>query len=197
VIEEEWIVFKDMTWFNEPPEWNIKDNSLVVKTRDKTDFWRKTFYGFIRDDGHFLYKNVKGDFTAQVTFIGNYKELYDQAGLMLRGDELYWVKTGIEFTDKEIHLSAVFTREVSDWSVMNLTNYTGKLTLRLTRHGSAIRIQYLDEKNTWRLIRLGYLELPEECQVGIMCCSPQRAGFEVEFRDFTVAEPISTKLHED
>jgi regulation of enolase protein 1 (concanavalin A-like superfamily) len=186
-----------MAWFNEPPEWNRQDKSLCVKTGGKTDFWRKTFYGFIRDDGHFLYKKVKGDFTAQITFVGNYRELYDQAGLMIRVDEKNWVKTGIEFTDKEMHLSAVFTREVSDWSVMNLSNYTGELTLRLTRHGSAIRIQYLDENKKWRLIRLGYLEMPAECQVGIMCCSPQRAGFEVEFKDFSISEPISPQLHDD
>lgn len=190
-------MYKEMAWLNEPPVWCIKGNTLHVETGDKTDFWRKTFYEFIRDDGHFLYKTIKGDFTVQVTFRGDYQELYDQAGLMVRVDEKNWVKTGIEFTDKEIHLSAVFTREVSDWSVMKLACYTGELALRLTRHGFAIRIQYLDEKNTWRLIRLGYLEMPTECQVGIMCCSPERAGFAVEFKDFSVAEPISEKLHED
>jgi regulation of enolase protein 1 (concanavalin A-like superfamily) len=189
-------MYNDMVWFNEPPVWHVKSNSLFVKTGDRTDFWRQTFYGFIRDDGHFCYKKIKGDFTMQVTFVGRYKELYDQAGLMVRVDERNWVKTGIEFTDQEIHLSAVFTREVSDWSVMNLLHYTGQLTLRLTRHGSAIRIQYLDDNKKWRLIRLGYLEMPEVCQVGIMCCSPQRAGFEVEFRDFLITEPISIELHE-
>lgn len=190
-------MFNDMTWFNEPPEWKAQNNSLLVKTGDKTDFWRKTFYGFVRDDGHFLYKKVTGDFTIKVTFAGDYQELYDQAGLMLRVDEKNWVKTGIEFTDNELHLSAVFTREFSDWSVMNLAHFTGDLTLRLTRHGSAIRIQYLAKNNRWRLIRLGYLEMPDECQVGVMCCSPQREGFTVEFKDFSVSKPISPNLHED
>lgn len=86
--------------------------------------------------------------------------------------------------------------ENSDWSVQSLHNYTGELTLRLTRHGSTIRIQYLDHKDTWRLIRLGYLEMSEECQVGILCCSPERDGFEVTFKDFTIFDPISTNIHE-
>ncbi|RDU24879.1 DUF1349 domain-containing protein [Anaerosacchariphilus polymeriproducens] len=189
-------ILNEMTWFNEPPQWELNENCLTVKTGNKTDFWVKTFYGFERDNGHFLYKNVKGDFTVQVTLIGNYEELYDQAGLMVRIDEKNWVKTGIEFTDSEIHLSAVVTKEYSDWSVLNFPNYTGELTIRLTRHGKAIRIQYLADKGKWRLIRLGYLDIPEECQVGIMCCSPQREGFDVEFKNFSIIDPISPNLHE-
>lgn len=189
-------MLKDMIWFNKPPSSKINNNTLVVKTGNNTDFWRKTFYGFERDNGHFLYKNIRGDFTVQVTVVGDYKTLYDQAGLMVRVDEENWIKAGIEFTDSEIHLSSVITRENSDWSMLNLPLYTGELTLRLTRHGSAIRVQYMDENSKWRLMRLGYLDMPEECQVGVMCCSPESEGFEVEFKTFTVSDPISPKLHE-
>ena len=41
-----------MEWLNEPPEWSEADGTLTVATGDRTDFWRKTHYGFIRDDGH-------------------------------------------------------------------------------------------------------------------------------------------------
>ena len=189
-------MFKNMTWFNEPPWGSVENNVLSVKTGNETDFWQTTFYGFEHDNGHFLYREVAGDFTMQVTFTGNYEALYDQAGLMLRADEKNWVKTGIEFTDGEVNLSVVMTRDFSDWSVMNFPNYRGSLTIRLTRHGSAIRVQYFDENNNWRLMRLGYLALPEVCQAGIMCCSPTRAGFEVEFKDFSISEPIAAELHE-
>lgn len=104
-------MFKDMPWLNEPPQWEINNTILTVKKGNKTDFLRKTFYEFIRDDGHFIYKYIKGDFTMQVTFVGDYKARYDQAGLMIRVDEKNWIKSGIEFTDTEIHLSAVITRE--------------------------------------------------------------------------------------
>ena len=62
--------------------------------RPKTDFWRETHYGFIRDDGHFRDVAAEGDFTADVAFRGDYRELYDQAGLMLRLDERNWIKAG-------------------------------------------------------------------------------------------------------
>jgi regulation of enolase protein 1 (concanavalin A-like superfamily) len=195
-------MFDGMTWLNEPPAWSVDGDRLTVTTAERTDFWRETFYGFVRDDGHFLYREVTGDFTAQVTLIGGYDELYDQSGLMLRVDERTWVKTGIELTDGLPHLSAVVTRQASDWSVMALPGYAGRLTLRLTRHADAVRIQFLDGATDgaadgagWQLLRLAPLAMPASCQVGVMCCSPSRAGFVARFTDFSIGESISRDLH--
>lgn len=188
-------MFDDMRWFNEPPNWSVDGGVLTATTADRTDFWRETFYGFVHDDGHFYSREVSGDFTAQVTLFGAYEELYDQSGLMLRVDEETWVKTGIEFTDGIAHLSAVVTRGHSDWSVVGLPGYPGELTLRLTRHGTAVRVQFLTGDGEWQLLRLAYLPLPETCRIGVMCCSPQRAGFVAGFKDFDVREPISPDLH--
>jgi uncharacterized protein len=188
-------MFDGMRWMNEPPEWSVDGGVLSVTTADRTDFWRETFYGFVRDDGHFYGREVTGDFTAQVTLLGDHRELYDQSGLMLRADERNWLKTGIEFTDGMAHLSAVLTRGHSDWSVIGLPAFAGELTLRLTRHGEAVRVQFLAADGHWQLLRLGYLPLPQSCWIGVMCCSPQRAGFVARFRDFDVREPISRDLH--
>ena len=95
-------------------------DALELWTDAKTDFWRETFYGFIRDSGHAFLRGVSGDFTASVTVLGDYEALYDQAGLLLRLDEEHWIKAGIEFTDGLMHFSVVVTSGVSDWSVIPL-----------------------------------------------------------------------------
>lgn len=79
-----------MQWLNEPPQWSQGDRQIYIKTSPKTDFWRTTHYGFIRDSGHFYFDTVSGDFDVEVYIRGSYIDLYDQAGLMLRIDE----KTG-------------------------------------------------------------------------------------------------------
>ena len=56
-------------------------------TGEKTDFWNRTFYGFIPDSGHMSYNVAKGDFSAEVTVSAAYEQLYDEAGLMLKVDE--------------------------------------------------------------------------------------------------------------
>ncbi|MBR8745164.1 DUF1349 domain-containing protein [Nocardiopsis sp. MG754419] len=183
-----------MRWWNEPPEWRSEEGVLTVTTGDRADFWRETYYGFVRDDGHFYAAEVEGDFTVQVTFSGDYEELYDQLGLMVRVDEANWVKAGVEYTDGVPHLSAVVTREVSDWSVVVPEDRGPEFTLRLTRRRDSVQVQYLDGA-AWRMLRLGPLAPAERCRVGVMCCSPQRAGFRARFRDLTLTRRVPAEIH--
>ncbi len=188
--------FDGLAWLNPPLAERRADGTLTVKTRGATDFWQQTFYGFRRSSGHFLHPTVTGDFTASVKFTGRYEALYDQAGLMLRADEIHWAKTGIEYTDGERHLSAVVTNEFSDWSVLPYRHARDEVSIRVTRHGEAIRIQFEDPgTGQWQMLRLAYLKPAAELQVGVMCCSPEREGFEVTFRDFEISPPIDRALH--
>ncbi|MFO0344798.1 MAG: DUF1349 domain-containing protein [Labrys sp. (in: a-proteobacteria)] len=189
--------FDAMTWLNPPMACSQEDGAIAVKTAGATDFWHDTFYGFRRHSGHFLHRTVSGDFTASVRFDGRYEALYDQAGLMIRADETHWVKAGIEYTDGACFLSCVVTNGHSDWSVFPLQAPSGPLSIRLTRHGEAIRVQYCDPGDgRWKMTRLGYLAPTPSIEVGIMCCSPEREGFEVTFSDFRVGPPIDRTLHE-
>jgi regulation of enolase protein 1 (concanavalin A-like superfamily) len=186
-----------MLWLNEPPQWREEGGILSVVTGDKTDFWQKTHYGFVRDNGHLRYETAAGDFTAEVAFSGKYDALYDQAGLMLRLDEGNWIKAGIEFVEGRQMLSVVVTREFSDWSTMPLPDPPEWLRLRLSRHGSAVRIEWAKDEPEpkFRMLRLAYFPSASPALVGPMCCSPQRVGLEVSFRGFAVGEPISSELH--
>ncbi len=44
-----------MTWLNPPAAEHFGDGVLTVRSKGKTDFWRKTFYGYVTDNGHFMY----------------------------------------------------------------------------------------------------------------------------------------------
>jgi len=186
----------DMTWLNPPPHHTVGDGTLTVRTGKDTDFWRETFYGFWRDNGHFLYRAVEGDFSAEVTVKGDYTVLYDQAGLMLRLSETHWVKAGIEYTDGLAYFSVVVTNDTSDWSLVAIAAGKDGVRIRLTRHAEAIRIQYLDASDGhWKPVRLAYLPISKSVDVGMMCCSPQREGFEATFSGFTIGPAISRDLH--
>lgn len=187
------------TWLNEPSVWTGDARHLQLRTELETDFWRETFYGFIRDSGHAYLTPVRGDFTASVTVTGAYEALYDQAGLFLRLDDHRWIKAGIEFTDGLMHFSVVVTRDVSDWSVIPLHGVSpgDEISMRLTRHGNAVRVQFSTGSNTtWQLARLCPFT-DADAQIGVMACSPQRAGFTAEFRDLIVGPPVSRQLHAD
>jgi regulation of enolase protein 1 (concanavalin A-like superfamily) len=168
-----------------------------VETGDQTDFWRETFYGFRRDSGHFLHRRVEGDFSAEVTVRGRYEALYDQAGLMARLSETHWVKAGSEYTDGRVYLSVVVTNNVSDWSLFALPADLDAVRVRLTRQQEAIRIQFLDASDRlWRPVRLAFFPTSRALDVGMMCCSPQRAGFQAELSDFRIGPVAATGLHD-
>jgi uncharacterized protein len=174
-----------MEWLNEPPAWKFENGMLDVTTGSKTDFWRVTHYGFIRDDGHVYGQNVTGDCIVSVRFSGDYRHLYDQAGLMLRLDEKNWLKTGIEFDEGKQKLSSVVTRDVSDWGVIPLEHAPSEVFLKLTRKGTAVTVEYSLDGQKYEMLRLAYF--PEgEAMIGMMCCSPQRAGFRATFKEFEV-----------
>lgn len=62
-------------WLNQPASWSGDDKALELRTDANTDFWRRTFYGFIRDNGHAFLREVSGDFTASVFVLGEYAHL--------------------------------------------------------------------------------------------------------------------------
>jgi uncharacterized protein len=175
-----------MEWYNEPPIWNIEGDKIHVTSGSKTDFWRQTHYGFIRDNGHFLYQQVKGDFIVEVKVSGEYQELYDQAGIMIRLDEANWLKCGIEFVNGVQQVSAVVTRDYSDWSVVPMPHHPPSLWLRVTRRTTAVEVQYSLDGKQYTMLRLAYLTPIETVNVGIMCASPEGNGFPMTFEQFKI-----------
>ena len=169
---------------------------LVVTPDAETDFWRETFYGFIHDNGHFYHRDVHGDFTAEITLVGGYEHLYDQSGLMVRGDEQHWLKAGLGADRRRrAHEHRAHARLLRLGSAWRFPSFDGRLRLRLTRHGDAIRVEFALPGGDWQLQRLGHLPLPETCLVGPMCCAPVEAGFEAAFEGFTISGPIARDLH--
>jgi uncharacterized protein len=175
-----------MKWYNEPISWKDENGTLAVTSGAKTDFWRITHYGFIRDNGNFYYQEVTGDFSISVKITGQYQVLYDQAGIMVRLNDQTWIKTGIEFVNGVQQVSAVVTRDFSDWSVVPLLQNPPSLWLRLYRRSSTIEVQYSFDGQNYTMLRLAYLTEVETLQVGLMCASPEREGFQVTFEEFKI-----------
>ena len=184
------------TWHAEPPEWTLEDDGLTLATGEKTDFWQGTLYGFRRDDGHFFGREIKGDFTAVVSFEAAYEVLYDQAGLMMRVDAKTWLKAGIEYSDGVTNFSTVVTRDgASDWSVVSRPGLSGIQRVRLTRVDGAAITHFLGPDGTWHLMRLANFPGDVPVTFGPMACSPERAGLKVRFHAVEIGPPIENPLH--
>jgi regulation of enolase protein 1 (concanavalin A-like superfamily) len=184
------------SWSHEPSHWKEADGVLTETVDPNTDYWRVTHYGFIRDNGPFRYQTQHGDFEAKVHITGQYRELYHQAGLMVRVDEKNWIKTGIEFVDGKQNLSAVVTRDVSDWSVITRPDSPESIWLRLQRRGDAVQIEYSLDNNSWSMLRLAYFPAAVPVQIGMVAAAPGKQSFSVTFDHFAV-RPLAAEKKTD
>lgn len=188
--------FRAGRWLNKPVSAQVFEHRLTMTTDGKTDFWRETHYGFTRDTGHFLGVPAPDGFTAEIRIQGEFRTLYDQAGLMVRIDESRWVKTGVEFTDGEAFLSTVVTDGRSDWSVSQPFKALEDLYMRVTLSKGAMRIQASRDGRFWPLLRLAPFPVAQTYQVGPTACTPERSGLTVHFSEFKIGPATTKDLHD-
>ncbi len=183
-------------WINAPQQWRFENGTLSVTTDENTDFWHKTWYGFERFSGHFYGREVTGDFTFQVRIRADFTALYDQAGIMLMESETRWLKAGIEYNDGAPAIGSVLTLGHSDWATGLFPGDANLFWMRLTRRGDSLRLQYSADGESWPLLRLAHFPAQGACRVGVMCCTPQRAGLEVAFDDVRLTAALDKPLHD-
>lgn len=182
------IEWKGFQWMNEPQQWSVEESGLRLATNGQTDFWRTTHYDFVKNDGHFFYRELQGSFTCQLRFSGKYRDLYDQAGLMLRLDDTSWIKAGIEYVTGIAKASAVVTRDFSDWSIRDLREVPTDFWVRAKRGRDYVEISFSTDSENFEMLRLAYFPPSASLQVGIMAASPKGEGFETIFAPLEIKQ---------
>jgi regulation of enolase protein 1 (concanavalin A-like superfamily) len=170
------------TWLNPPPSVVRDGDALLVMAAAGSDFWQQTSYGFRRDSGHALLSPFSPDSAVEVSFVVDYGELYDQAGVLVRVDERTWIKAGVEISDGAPQLAAVVTRGSSDWSMAPVRQWAGaEVTVRASWSGDALTLRARASGGPWRMLRLAPLPPGTPPSAGPYCCAPQREGLIVRF----------------
>src|SRR5215218_2182005 len=123
------------------------------------------------------------DAAVEVTFdTSTLTGLYDQAGLLLWAGSERWIKTGLEVSDGVLHVGAVVTNGVSDWSLAPVPEWAGRLvTIRASRGGVAgdsVVLRARTETSGWRTLR-GAPVTAGEASAGPLICAPLCGDLEV------------------
>lgn len=105
---------------------------------------------------------------------------------MVRENATTWLKCGIEFVENVQNVSAVVTRDFSDWSVIPLLQSPESLWLRVQRRAEAMEVQYSLNGKQYQMLRLAYLTDAETLEVGIMAASPEGKGYEITFEGIKI-----------
>ncbi len=176
-------------WTTEPAAVVVDGAGLRVTAREGSDAWRTTSYGFIHDSEHALLRPFTQNTAVEVTFILDFSEQFDQAGVFVRADETTWMKAGVEHSDGVDSLGAVVTRGVSDWSLAPVPGWGGRpVTVRASRSGDALTIRARVEHEPWQLVRVAPIDADAALTAGPFCCAPSRAGLTVQFTAWRVTD---------
>ena len=185
------------TWLNPPVEAQVVGGELLVTAAEGSDLWRETSYGFTHDSGHALLAPFADGTAIEVSFVLDYAEQFDQAGVLVRADERTWTKAGVEVSDGEPQVGAVVTRGRSDWSVAPVPAWAGReVTVRASRSGDALTVRARAGDEPWRLVRVSPLDVGTDLLAGPFCCAPTRDGLRVRFTR-VVSTAADAALHAD
>ncbi|MHA7146284.1 DUF1349 domain-containing protein [Arthrobacter sp. TmT3-37] len=183
------------TWRNPPVGVVADGGTLQVTAAEKSDAWRHTSYGFVHDSAHALLAPLPAEGAMEVSFLLDYTEQFDQAGIYLHVSESVWIKAGVEVSDGIPQVGAVVTHGVSDWSVAPVPEWIGReITVRLSRAGNAVTIRARAGDEPFRLVRVAPLDESARAEAGPFCASPTRANLTTTFTRWVGTDADAT-LH--
>lgn len=178
-------------WTNEPARIeNLENGGIAVTAAPKSDAWLRTYYGFEAASENAWLGPWEESQGFQVTFLLDFDQQFDQAGIFVRGSDTDWIKAGIEWADGVAQVGAVVTHGHSDWSVAPVPTWQGKqVTIRATRKADAVITRARCGDDPEMPIRVAYMDPKVPLEVGLFCASPSRDGLRVEFLSWGSAEP--------
>ena len=197
------INFSTAKWIYPPNKFELSENSVKLTTDPNTDFWQRSYYGFRNDNGSALLVESGENFTFTVKASFEYRNRYDQCGLIICLDSENWFKASVEFEKEEFsRLGSVVTNlGYSDWATTDIPT-PSTVWYRLNRRGPDFLIESsMDGKKfvQMRIFHLhklgettremGKLNPPapptQPVQFGVYACSPLDSSFTSVFEEIT------------
>ena len=192
--------FKNFSWTRQPESCIIKDDTIEVTTKPKTDLWQRTYYHFRNDNApvfqmeteeKFFSFIVKTDFTES-------HHRFDQCGIVLYLDSDNWLKGSVEYENEEFqHLGSVVTNNgYSDWATTAIPANIKTMWYRLSRREDDYCIECSQNGTHFTQMRVCHLHQGGgKIKFGIYACSPEQSSFKALFTDMKLTE-CAWKAHD-
>lgn len=192
--------FKNFSWTRQPESCIIKDDTIEVTTKPKTDLWQRTYYHFRNDNApvfqmeteeKFFSFIVKTDFTES-------HHRFDQCGIVLYLDSDNWLKGSVEYENEEFqHLGSVVTNNgYSDWATTAIPANIKTMWYRMSRREDDYCIECSQDGTHFTQMRVCHLHQGGgKIKFGIYACSPEQSSFKALFTDMKLTE-CAWKAHD-
>ena len=182
---------RSLTWVCAPQLYILSSDKIVVETEPHTDL--KPAGGSAEAVELSVIPNGNFCFSARVEF--EYRDAFDQCGLILYEDERRKMIIGTQYRDKEnlqLH-TIVFHGTEGDRSVRDIGSAIRKMHYRIWYRSRTVRVQYSFTGRRWSDFREFRLkENHGNLRLGIYACSPGNSYFDCTFSGLTLEEEEET-----
>ncbi|WP_217562562.1 DUF1349 domain-containing protein [Paenibacillus sp. GbtcB18] len=186
-------------WLNEPTNYSIRENEVVIQTEPGTDFWQRTYYGFRNDNAPaLLFKIHEPYFSFVVRTEFDTKNRFDQCGVAIYQNSDNWFKASIEYENEQYQrLGSVVTNNgFSDWATTDIDASIKIMFYRISRRNHDFCIENSYDGVEYNQMRIFHLfEGGGEIQLGMYACSPENSSFTSTFSGMEITECM-WKSHE-
>lgn len=181
-----------LMWTRSPKYQKITDDKIEIITSPYTDLWQKTYYNFRNDNAPLLQISTEDlyfSFVVKTKF--DYKERFDQCGIVMYLDSNNWIKASIEYENNKFqHLGSVVTNSgYSDWATTEIESDIKEMWYRLSRRKNDFRIDCSYDGIIFKQMRICHMnEANSNINFGIYACSPGNSSFKANFNNLEVLE---------
>lgn len=195
-------------WISKPKSQTITDRSIRFTTEPNTDLWQRSYYGFRNDNAPAYQFESSNNFTFLVKATFQYKNLFDQCGVIIYLDSENWFKASIEY-ENELYSrlgSVVTNMGYSDWATTDI-ELPKEIWYRLSRRGPDFLIESSSDGMKFHQMRVFHIHalgetsssmgtanppLPAKKSIkfGVYACSPIDSSFTAEFSNISVEDCI-------
>ena len=176
-------------WLNPPKQLEALDGGgYRITTHADTDFFNDPTGKHMKQNGHFWYKEVRGDFIARACIRPQFLHVWDAGCVMVRKDADTWAKLCYEQTDFGLTaIVSVVTKGVSDDANGVLTD-AGAVHLQMVRQGNVFAMHYAPDGVHWQMVRIFSLDVAQDeaIQVGINSQCPGGEGTAIDVLSFEI-----------
>jgi len=171
----------DFEWYNEPENVIFTTQEMKIVAKSETDFWQALHHKIKKDNAHFFFKKISGDFDLVVKWRFEDASRFNQCGLMVRLDERNWFKTSLMAKDaSKPEIGTCLTiGGYSDWAGSVLDEMPQKIYYKLQRRGDDFVAFYSLDGEKYVRLRQFYLRgIEDEIKAGAYIAAPQKRPFE-------------------
>lgn len=181
---------KEFDWLNEPQTVRFDDEGMHVAAKYRTDFWCCNRHNFRKDDGHFFFSYVLGDFCCDLDWSFVSADNFSQCGAMLRIDVNNWFKVSVMYENETAPLLATSLTQqgYSDLATVPLPPATKHIWYRVKKRKGCYIVSYsVDGVHYTQLRKFYFIHDVDDLKVGAYICAPQQDNFDAVLHSITLS----------